>query len=52
MAQYEYEGPGFAKASEIVDEMDAATVKKYLKNLIEKNKTVGIEILREKNQRG
>ena len=52
LAQYEYEGPGFAKASEIVDEMDAATVKKYLKNLIEKNKTVGIEILREKNQRG
>lgn len=52
LAQYEYEGPGYAKVSEIVDEMDAATAKKYLKELIEKNMIVGIEILREKNQRG
>lgn len=52
LAQYEYEGPGYAKVSEIVDEMDATTAKKYLKDLIEKNMIVGIEILREKNQRG
>lgn len=50
LAQHEYEGKGYIRVSSIVDGMDAATAKRYLKALIEKNKTVGIEILREQHQ--
>lgn len=46
-AAYIYNGAGYEMAMQVIDEMDEADVKKYLKRLIETNMTVGIEIIRE-----
>ena len=47
-AEYIYNGTGYEMAMQKIDEMDEADVKRYLKALIEKNMTVGIEIIRER----
>ena len=47
-AEYIYNGTGYEMAMQKIDEMEEADVKRYLKALIEKNMTVGIEIIRER----
>ena len=46
-AEFVYNGSGYELAVQKIDGMDIAEVKRYLKDLIEKNMTVGIEIIRE-----
>ena len=46
-AEFVYNGSGYELAIQKIDGMDIADVKRYLKELIEKNMTVGIEIIRE-----
>lgn len=46
-AEFVYNGSGYELAVQKIDGMDIADVKRYLKELIEKNMTVGIEIIRE-----
>lgn len=46
-AEFVYNGSGYELAVQKIDRMDIADVKRYLKELIEKNMTVGIEIIRE-----
>lgn len=46
-AEFVYNGSGYELAAKKIDGMDIAEVKRYLKELIEKNMTVGIEIIRE-----
>lgn len=46
-AEFVYNGSGYELAAKKIDGMDVADVKRYLKELIEKNMTVGIEIIRE-----
>lgn len=46
-AEYEYTDVGYAAAVKKIDSMDVADVKRYLKELIEKNMIVGIEIIRD-----
>lgn len=46
MAEANYIKGGSAKALEKIDEMDVDSVKKYLKDLIRDNMTVGIEIIK------
>ena len=46
-AEFVYNGSGYEMAVQKIDGMDVADVKRYLKELIEKNMTVGIEIIRE-----
>ena len=46
-AEFVYDGSGYELAVQKIDGMDIADVKRYLKELIEKNMTVGIEIIRE-----
>lgn len=46
-AEFVYNGSGYEMAVQKIDSMDIADVKRYLKELIEKNMTVGIEIIRE-----
>lgn len=46
MAKYAYNGGGCERAMRMIDEMDVTQIKRYLKDLIEQNMTVGIEILR------
>ena len=47
MAEAKYAQTGCDRALEKIDEMDVADVKKYLKDLIKDNMTVGIEIIRD-----
>lgn len=46
-AEFVYNGSGYELAAKKIDGMDVVDVKRYLKELIEKNMTVGIEIIRE-----
>lgn len=46
MAEAKYNQEGAAKALEKIDNMDIADVKRYLKELIKDNMTVGIEIIK------
>ena len=46
MAEAKYNQGGSAKALEKIDNMDAADVKRYLKELIKDNMTVGMEIIK------
>ncbi len=45
-AQYRYDQLGCKKALEKIDKMDVADVKRYLKELIRENMTVGMEIIK------
>ena len=47
MAEAKYNQVGYEKALEKIDNMDADSVKRYLKELIKDNMIVGIEILKE-----
>lgn len=47
MAEDKYNRGGSAKALEKIDNMDVADVKRYLKELIKDNMTVGMEIIKE-----
>lgn len=47
MAEYKYNESGCDKALEKIDDMDVADVKKYLKELIRSNMTVGMEIIKD-----
>jgi hypothetical protein len=46
MAEAKYNQSGSAKALEKIDEMDVEDVRRYLKELIKDNMTVGIEIIK------
>lgn len=46
-AEFVYNDTGYKLAVQRIDGMDIEDVKRYLKELIEKNMTVGIEIIRE-----
>ena len=46
MAEAKYNQEGAAKALEKIDEMNVDDVKKYLKELIRDNMTVGMEIIK------
>ena len=46
MAEAKYNQGGSAKALEKIDNMDVADVKRYLKELIKDNMTVGMEIIK------
>ena len=48
LAEARYNTGGSAKALEVIDEMDEAKVKDYLKRLIRDNINVGIEIIKDK----
>ena len=45
LAEAEYNAGGSDKALKIIDEMDDAQLKKYLKRLVRENMTVGVEII-------
>ncbi len=47
LAEAKYNQSGFVKALEKIDHMDELEVKKYLKELIKDNMTVGMEIMKE-----
>ena len=47
MAEAKYNQGGCDKAIEKIDNMDASEIKRYLKDLIKDNMTVGIEIIKE-----
>lgn len=47
MAEAKYNQEGCTRALEKIDSMDVADVKRYLKELIKDNMTVGIEIIKE-----
>ena len=47
MAEFKYNESGCDKALEKIDDMDVADVKKYLKELIRSNMTVGMEIIKD-----
>lgn len=47
MAEAKYNQGGCDKALEKIDSMDVAEIKRYLKDLIKDNMTVGIEIIKE-----
>lgn len=47
MAEFKYTESGCDKALEKIDDMDIADVKKYLKELIRNNMTVGMEIIKD-----
>ena len=47
MAEFKYTESGCDKALEKIDDMDIADVKKYLKELIRSNMTVGMEIIKD-----
>ena len=47
MAEFKYNESGCDKALEKIDDMDVADVKKYLKQLIRSNMTVGMEIIKD-----
>lgn len=47
MAEAKYAQTGCDRALEKIDEMDVADVKRYLKELIRDNMTVGIEIIKD-----
>lgn len=48
MAEKQYKLVGYEKAMAVIDQMDAAELRRYLTNLIADNLTVGMEILRSK----
>lgn len=48
MAEDVYIREGCNKALEVIDEMEISDVKRYLKELVRENMTVGIEIIKEK----
>ena len=48
IAQAKYTESGYGKAKKIIDDMSADQVKAYLKQLIEDNILVGIEIMKGK----
>ena len=48
LAEAKYNQSGFEKALEKIDQMDVLEVKKYLKELIKDNMTVGMEIMKVK----
>lgn len=50
MCAAKYAQVGYDKASEVIDEMDPVDVKRYLKNLLKDNVTVGMEIIRSKQK--
>jgi len=50
MAKAKYDRGGYEKALEKIDNMDADSVKCYLKELIKDNMTVGIEILKKSHE--
>ena len=47
MAEAKYNQEGCTKALEKIDGMDVADVKRYLKELIKDNMTVGMEIIKD-----
>lgn len=47
MAEAKYNQGGYDRALVIIDEMDTSDVKRYLKELIKNNMTVGMEIIKE-----
>lgn len=49
MAKAKYTDSGYGKAKKIIDDMPAEQVKAYLKQLIEDNIVVGVEIMKGKN---
>lgn len=49
MAQAKYNSSGYSKAKEVIDNMPADQVKEYLKQLIQDNIVVGVEIMKGKN---
>ena len=49
MAQAKYNSSGYSKAKEVIDNMPADQVKEYLKQLIQDNIVVGVEIIKGKN---
>lgn len=49
MAKAKYDTTGYSKAKQIIDDMPADQVKSYLKQLIQNNMVVGVEIIKEKN---
>lgn len=49
MAKAKYTDTGYGKAKKIIDDMPADKVKEYLKQLIEDNVVVGVEIMKGKN---
>ncbi len=49
MAKAKYTDTGYGKAKKIIDDMPADQVKTYLKQLIEDNVVVGVEIMKGKN---
>lgn len=49
MAKAKYTESGYGKAKKIIDDMPADQVKEYLKQLIQDNIVVGVEIMKKKN---
>lgn len=49
MAKAKYTESGYGKAKKIIDDMPAEQVKEYLKQLIQDNIVVGVEIMKKKN---
>ena len=48
MAKAKYTDSGYGKAKQIIDDMPAEQVKAYLKQLLEDNIVVGVEIIKGK----
>lgn len=48
IAQAKYTDSGYGKAKKIIDDMPADQIKEYLKQLIEDNIVVGVEIIKGK----
>ena len=49
MAKAKYTDSGYGKAKQIIDDMPAEQVKAYLKQLLEDNILVGVEIIKGKS---
>ena len=49
MAKAKYTDSGYGKAKKIIDDMPAEQVKSYLKQLLEDNIVVGVEIIKGKS---